>query len=111
MKNGEGESTGCQVASKASRRLLGCKQRIPSKHLELEEGVRRMRLRIQRQEALLQVLRPAEPLGAAVQAVHTLPECDNWRTRSANHMAAMLSAKIQHSVKVVWHQVACRFQR
>ena len=67
---------------------LGRKQRVPSKHLELEEGVRRMRLRIQRQEALLQVLRPAEPLGAAVQAVHTLPECDNWRTRSANHMGS-----------------------
>ena len=59
---------------------LGRKQRVPSKHLELEEGVRRMRLRIQRQEALLQVLRPAKSPSDAVQAVHTLPECDNWRT-------------------------------
>ena len=59
---------------------LGRKQRVPSKHLELEEGVRRMRLRIQRQEALLQVLRPAESPSEAVQAVHTLTECDNWRT-------------------------------
>ena len=80
MKIGEGELTGCQVASKASRKLLGCKQRIPSKHLELEEGVRRMRLRIQHQEALLQVLRPAESLGDAVQAVHNLPECENSHT-------------------------------
>ncbi|CAK0784958.1 hypothetical protein CVIRNUC_008163 [Coccomyxa viridis] len=49
----EGESAGCKVA-RGYGQSLGRKQRVPSKHLELEEGVRRMRLRIQRQEALLQ---------------------------------------------------------
>ena len=50
------------MARGPSQKLLARKQRIPSKHLELEEGVRRMRLRIQHQEALLQVLCPAEAL-------------------------------------------------
>ena len=75
----EGESAGCKVAGGPSQKL-GRRQHIPSKHLELEEGVRRMRARIQHQEALLQVLRPVELLEYALRAVQSLPGCARWHT-------------------------------